>query len=253
MASDNTPQVEESPDETNVAEEASASSAVPTAGELAQQMLADMRRAEKTLARRRRLLLWGGLFTIAVIGPLGFLASTGNLSLRRDEAVQAQPHISTPTATLDMAPLSAGEASDPITQDLRQYVTISIPSLAPYERHAMEDYQSTTQGGMDTAAIVRVIREKVVPEYKLYLQHASAIHPKTPEVQAVHQQYLAVAEHRLAAFTLMGSAKDDKDTSWQKQASREVEAVQKSDKQCRTLLQDLLKKHPVQTSVATTH
>lgn len=232
------------------------SSRLVAAADMLRRVEADQKRA----VRFRTTATVVGIILVAVAGPLIYLKANGKLNpisetplapllslLRGKSGSSAKPN--DPNASLtgfdSLRQQDTPAASDPVIRDLDNYITRSIPSLSTYEMAAIKDFQSVTGASSQGAdAFVRVVRDKVVPEYAIYLAKASAIHPATPEVRALHQIFLNCAKQKMKAFqTIASGAKLTANVAWQKKVKSQLAAADDMDRQFQERMDDVMLKH----------
>ena len=162
--------------------------------------------AAREKKNRQTMLLRRGAVVAGAIGvPLIYLIATGALSpgrvkqsLRGGTKINDQVRAAAPTPP----PLST--KGDPIREDLRHYVSIGLPSIAPAERRALDDFNQIVKASPPTdPETQRIIRDRVLPEYERYVMAASALKPQTPEVQKIHRLFMQCAQNKLEVFRYM--------------------------------------------------
>jgi len=103
-----------------------------------------------------------------------------------------------------------------IAKDLHDYVYNELTAISPNEREALRSFYGVVgQNFRSQTATFDVLREKVIPAYEKFVHGAEVIHPKTPEVQGLHQYFLRSAQVKLLAFKHMLEGQSDPTGTWQ--------------------------------------
>ncbi|MFI8577801.1 hypothetical protein ACIGEL_19100 [Rossellomorea aquimaris] len=81
--------------------------------------------------------------------------------------------------------------SDPVQDDLLNYINEEMKPLAVLEEEAIAEYDSVTGNNyVDDMTTYIHIEEFVVPMYRDFIEQLEAVNPETSEVQELHESYI---------------------------------------------------------------
>jgi len=81
--------------------------------------------------------------------------------------------------------------SDPVQDDLLNYINEEMKPLAVLEEEAIAEYDSVTGDNyVDDMTTYIHIEEVVVPMYRDFIEQLEAVNPETSEVQELHESYI---------------------------------------------------------------
>ena len=95
-------------------------------------------------------------------------------------------------------------SGDPVQKDLLNYVNTELPKVASLETEAVDAYASVSGENYSTdSAMYYTIKQTVLPKYEEFNTKLNTIQPSTPEVKAMHQEYINAAGDQMEAFKLI--------------------------------------------------
>lgn len=234
----------------------------PAVGDLLTQL---EKTAVKT-SRARTLAFVAGICGATVLVPTFYLLVTGNLSHVRERFLASELSPSHDARVVGIANGTNGDKSDSLSKtlprraqprpamdavalDLDLYLSRDIPALTQLEKQAILDYASTTGANYKSdAESIRVIHDKVVPEYNAYVDRAAAVKPLTPEVRALHGEFLNMIRAKRDAFTAMGNA-NKSSGDWKTRVKFSMlESLQAKDRYAK-MATDLAERHHVHITI----
>lgn len=102
--------------------------------------------------------------------------------------------------------------SDPVQEDLINYINNEKPTLVEYENKVTTEYTAcTTQFPVDNVTLAAKLKDTVIPATEELLTKAKAITPATEEVNKLHAKYIAVVTEQLEGFNLLLEAAQNSD------------------------------------------
>ena len=91
--------------------------------------------------------------------------------------------------------------SDPVKDDLLNYINEDLKELGVLEEEALAEYASVTGDNyVDDLTTYTHIEEVVIPLYSDFLEQLEEIDPETGEVKEVHEQYIKAGNPQNNAF-----------------------------------------------------
>ncbi|WP_226675966.1 hypothetical protein [Rossellomorea aquimaris] len=102
--------------------------------------------------------------------------------------------------------------SDPVQDDLLNYINEEMQPLAVLEEEAIAEYDSVTGNNyVDDMTTYVHIEEVVIPLYRDFIDQLEAVDPKTSEVQELHENYIAAVNLQESAMIKILAAIDQQD------------------------------------------
>ncbi len=136
--------------------------------------------------------------------------------------------------------------TDPVQKDLLNYINVELPKVATLESEAVNAYSSVSGANYTTdAAMYKKIKEEALPKYSKFTSKLKAIKPATPELQAVHAEYVKAAKDQEEAFKFILDAIKKQDPKEIQTANVDLNAASTLITNWKTDLLDLCKKHNV--------
>ena len=128
-----------------------------------------------------------------------------------------------------------------VTQDLQNYLQQGSRTT-PDESVAMKALISVTGSNFKSNSIaLQTLQDTVLPHYALFLSKISALHPQTPEMQAIHHVLLESTRLKMLALQHMqeGLRSKDSDQLWQYGFRSEIDQSTQFAQDYRTKITDL--------------
>lgn len=102
--------------------------------------------------------------------------------------------------------------SDPVQDDLLNYINEDMKPLAVLEEDTIAEYDSVTGDNyVDDLTTYFHIEEVVVPMYRDFIEQLEAVNPKTSEVQELHESYIEAVNIQNNAMLKILAAIDQQD------------------------------------------
>lgn len=107
--------------------------------------------------------------------------------------------------------LLAGCLSDPIHDDLLNYLNKELKHAVQLERKAVNAYEAVSVPTVSNQAILDALTLEVIPTYKHLIEEVKAVEIETKELEKIHNLYVAGIEKQYAGFLkfVEGLEKDD--------------------------------------------
>ena len=137
-------------------------------------------------------------------------------------------------------------SSDPVQKDLLNYVYTELPKVASLETEAVNGYASVSgENYTSDSAMYYTIKQTVLPKYEEFNTKLNTIQPSTPEVKAMHQEYINAAGDQMEAFKLICLAIEKQDPEIIKQANSDLAKGRALLEVWRNDLDEQCKKHDI--------
>ena len=133
-----------------------------------------------------------------------------------------------------------------VQDDLLNYINVEMPKLAELETKAMDAYASVSGENYQNDSIMYyTIQQDVIPPYEEFNTIIKSIKPASPEVQAMHNEYIEAAKDQMEAFQLILEAIEKQDPEIINKANEDLEKAQQLITYWRKDLDEACKKHDV--------
>jgi len=139
--------------------------------------------------------------------------------------------------------------SNPIKEDLINYINNELPNVVEAENTAITAYDSVTGANYtDDYTLYYTLTEKIIPTYREFLTGMEAItlRLKTKEVRALNEKYIEAASTQNNAFALLKSILETQDGSKIADFNDRLDKGRKLVREWQIEIQDLCKKNGVQ-------
>ncbi|TKI58751.1 hypothetical protein E8L90_27000 [Brevibacillus antibioticus] len=105
-----------------------------------------------------------------------------------------------------------GCGTDAVQEDLLNYINNEVPKIASLEKKAIADYSAVSEENFqDDDVMYETLIQKVIPTYAQFIGELEKISPSTPEVQEVHERFIAAATSQYSGFVMVVSALEKQD------------------------------------------
>ncbi|QTC40333.1 hypothetical protein I7V34_14185 [Bacillus sp. V3] len=102
--------------------------------------------------------------------------------------------------------------SDPVQDDLLNYINEDLKDLTILEEEALAEYESVTGDNYEDDYTTYVhIKDVVMPAYKDFLDQLEEVKPATSEVQEIHELYIEAVNLQNNAFIKILAALEQQD------------------------------------------
>lgn len=104
------------------------------------------------------------------------------------------------------------QCSNPVQEDLINYINVEIPKVADLETEAIDAYESVSGENYESdSTMYYTMTETVVPKYEEFYSILQNIKPSTKEVAVLHKEYVRAAASQLEGFRLILNAIEKQD------------------------------------------
>ncbi|AXE33724.1 hypothetical protein [Chromobacterium phragmitis] len=143
--------------------------------------------------------------------------------------------------------LTACQGSNPAQEELLSYLNKDIKPLAGIEEEVIGEYNSVSG---DNYQDDEVMHDKLVnvirPKYASFLTALEKIKPATPEVRALHEQYIDAATEQSHAMDEIVTALEEQDSSKMNAANQKLDSARKKFREFNNKLEDTAKQLDVE-------
>lgn len=148
---------------------------------------------------------------------------------------------------LSVAFLVAGCGTDPVEEDVNNYLKNELPKLSTLEKEIITDFSTISANRqLDAEALHKDLSDKVLSKYETFVQELEKIKPATQEVQQAHEKYVTAARAQLEAFRAVVSAMKTKDQAEVTAAREKQQAAKKLGDESKEAIQQLAVGYGVQ-------
>lgn len=109
---------------------------------------------------------------------------------------------------------SISSCSNPVQDELLNYINVELPKIAQKETDAVNLYESVTGDNYtDDNTLYNALKDQVVPQYRDFTTELESLSAniKTDEVRKIHESYIEACNLQLSAFTTMIAAIENQD------------------------------------------
>ena len=145
----------------------------------------------------------------------------------------------------------AGCGSDPVQDDLINYINNQLPALATLEEKVTSEYQAVNDDSeADDAAFAAKLKDVIIPTATELIAKAKATVPATEEVKNVHNKYIVAVTLQSEAFDILLDAAKKSDGELAKTATAKLKEVERLSKEYIADLETLKKDHNVESKAS---
>lgn len=143
--------------------------------------------------------------------------------------------------------LLSGCSSDPVQDDLLNYVNKEMKEAAKLERTAVSAYEGVSGTNyQDDQTMYNVLNRDVIPNYNEFIKELDSVKIETDEVREIHEIYVEGAEIQFNAFTIIKQAIEEQDADLIQKANDMLADARKHLREYQTKLNKLAKEHDVE-------
>ncbi|MFJ8266681.1 hypothetical protein [Peribacillus asahii] len=140
-----------------------------------------------------------------------------------------------------------GCGSDPVQEDLLNYVNKELKQAGELENTALDAYDSVTgQNYKDDQTMYDVISLTVIPTYRDFITELEDVKAETEEVRKLHEQYIEAANIQQDAFNLILTALENQSHEKMSEANAKLAEARKILRDYNKGIEDLAKEHDVE-------
>lgn len=155
--------------------------------------------------------------------------------------------MATLSALLICVTVLAGCGSDPVQDDLINYINNQVPTIAALEEKVTSEYQAVkTDSNADDAMFAAKLKDVIIPADDELIAKAKATVPATEEVKKVHDKYIASVTAQSEAFAILLDAAGKNDEKLAETANTKLTEAEKLSEEYLADLETLKKDHGVE-------
>jgi len=137
-------------------------------------------------------------------------------------------------------------ASDPVQEDLIDYINNQVPKFAAVASEIVNDHNAVSgKNFQDDAALYKALQGKILPECRKMEIILKEVSPKTPEIRKLHALYVEAYQHEYRGFLLIKTAIEKRDSGIIPTANVEFKKMKQLQQKWREQLDRLNKKHNI--------
>lgn len=142
----------------------------------------------------------------------------------------------------------AGCGSDPVQDDLINYINNQLPAIATLEDKVTSEYQAIKKdSNADDAAFAAKLKDVIIPASDELIAKSKATVLATEEVKKLHDKYIASMTKQSEAFAILLDAAKNSDENLVKTANDKLTEAENLSKEYLADLETLKKDHDVVT------
>lgn len=134
--------------------------------------------------------------------------------------------------------------SDPVKDDLANYIDSEMPKVAYLENRAVDEYNAILGAKIkDDAVIFKKLTNNIIPVYAQLVSEIKKIKPATKEVQIIHEQYIKAAETQREGLLLLASSIEKHNLSEFAKANEQISTGKQQMEEILASLNNLANSH----------
>ena len=142
--------------------------------------------------------------------------------------------------------LLSGCSSDPVQDDLLNYVNKEMKEAAKLESTAVSAYEGVSGTNyQDDQTMYDVLNRDVIPNYNEFIKELDSVKIETDEVRKIHEIYIEGADIQFNAFAIIKQALEEQDADLIQKANGMLADARKHIREYQTKLNKLAKEHDV--------
>ena len=143
--------------------------------------------------------------------------------------------------------LLSGCSSDPVQDDLLNYVNKEMKEAAKLESTAVSAYERVSGTNyQDDQTMYDVLNRDVIPNYNEFIKELDSVKIETDEVREIHEIYIEGADKQFKAFAIIKQALEEQDADLIQKANDMLADARKHLREYQTKLNKLAKEHDVE-------
>lgn len=136
--------------------------------------------------------------------------------------------------------------SDPVQDDLLQYVNSELTKAHELERTAISAFESVAGANFtNDQALYDALQNEVIPNYEKFLDELNSVDIETEELKELHDLYIEGANTQMEAFLLIVTALETQDQSQIEEANEMLEKGKKQITDYNNKIRQLAEDHNV--------
>ncbi len=154
--------------------------------------------------------------------------------------------MATISALLICVTVLAGCGSDPVQDDLINYINNQLPTIATLEKKVTSEFEAVkADSNTDDATFGAKLKDVIIPASNELIDKSKATVPATDEVKKVHDKYIASVTVQSEAFAILLDAATKNDEKIAKTANDKLTEAERLSKEYLADLETLKKDHGV--------
>lgn len=143
--------------------------------------------------------------------------------------------------------LMSGCSSDPVQDDLLNYVNKEMKEAGKLEKAAISAYDGVSGSNyQDDQTMYNVLINDVIPNYNEFIKELDSVKIETDEVREIHEIYIEGADIQFNAFAIIKQALEEQDANLIQKANDMLADARKHIRDYQTKLDHLAKEHDVE-------
>jgi len=143
--------------------------------------------------------------------------------------------------------LLSGCSSDPVQDDLLNYVNKEMKEAAKLEGTAVSAYEGVSGTNyQDDQTMYDVLNRDVIPNYSEFIKELDSVRIETEELREIHEIYIEGADIQFNAFAIIKQAIEEQDAELIQKANDMLADARKHLREYQTKLNKLAKEHDVE-------
>lgn len=137
--------------------------------------------------------------------------------------------------------------SDPVQDDLINYINVELPKISDLEDGVVEGYGSVSgENFIDDYTTYTELSDNVIPLSLELIDEAESLSLETKEVREIHEKLIESYTTNQSAMELLIAAIDSEDYNLITQANEKFDAARKLQREFNAGLKDLCEEHNVE-------
>ncbi|WP_130293409.1 membrane lipoprotein lipid attachment site-containing protein [Fictibacillus sp. BK138] len=137
--------------------------------------------------------------------------------------------------------------SDPVQDDLMDYINEKTPKLAEKELAAVGKYENVTGANYtNDETLYFALKDEIIPEYNDFINELEAVEIETDDLRKIHEDYIEAANIQSSAFLMIVTAIENQDSSLINEANEKLNTARKMIRDYQTDIDKLAKEHDVE-------
>jgi PBP1b-binding outer membrane lipoprotein LpoB len=141
----------------------------------------------------------------------------------------------------------AGCFSDPVQDDLLNYINKETTSAAQFEDKAISTYGSVSGVNyQDDQTLYDALVNEIIPDYTKFIEELESVNIETDELKEIHDIYLTGANHQFNGFLKIVEALEHQDIGMIEEANKMLDEGKKNISEYLDKLNELAEDHNVE-------
>lgn len=143
--------------------------------------------------------------------------------------------------------LLTGCGSDPVQEELLDYINTDMSALADKEATAIDAYEKATgENYTDDQTLYNELTNVIIPTYKEFVEQLEEVKVESDELKELHEMYVEAANTQYNAFLKIVDAIEKGDTGIISEANEMLSEARNQLRTYQSELEKLAKEHDVE-------